>query len=67
MNFLDRFTRVHRLRGYSAAKRYAALRRRALRDARESIPPTIIPIEDTKYILRHGKKAYRAAKERGEI
>lgn len=54
MNFLDRFTRTHRLTEFQKAKKAARV------DVQIESPDRPLPIEDTKAILRYGKKARKA-------
>jgi hypothetical protein len=56
-NWLDGFTNTRRLRQFQAAKRYAERGRHTM-DVIDNTP-VLLPIEHTKFILTHGKKAYR--------
>ena len=60
MTFLDRFTSIHRLKTFQAAKRSARVMRRAEQNPQVEGPGNPLPIYDTMYILKHGKKAWRA-------
>ena len=59
MDFLERFTTIHRLPGtFRRALAYAKKCERA--SGEPPAPPRPLPLADTMYILRHGKKAWRA-------
>lgn len=59
-DWLDSWTNTKRLSQQELAKRWAC---RGTPEGDE--PPAIIPIEHSKYILAHGKKAYRRWVEGG--
>lgn len=55
-NWLDSWTRIRRL----------PCSRHADEIGHESAPPTIVPYEDSMFILRYGKKAWRKMKAETE-
>lgn len=64
-DWLDSWTKTRKLpETFRAAGRWATRKGRADDEVRKPAytPPTIIPYAESMYILRHGKKAYRAWK-----
>ena len=58
MSFLDRFTRTHRLTEFQKAKRSSRLNEQI-----ES-PDRPLSLEDTKAILKYGKKAWKELRKK---
>lgn len=68
-DFLDSWTTVRKVpKEFRAARHSAKIGQPGFKSARDlydvqpSAPVAPLPIEDTKYILEHGKKAWRANK-----